>query len=335
VFAALLFLGVVICGYLFGWKWTGLPKRSFWDWLDLLIVPVVLAIGGYLFTRFENKATQAAAERRAQEEALQAYLEQMGQLLLDKDPPLRKSEKDSEVRTLARARTLTVLARLDGDYKARVVQFLYESGLITKDRVVDLNGAPLSGAILSGAILMGADLSWANLSEADLRANLSGANLEGASLSKASLRNANLSGASLRNANLSDADLWKAELRGVDLRGADLSGVNLRNADLGEAILSGADLSGVNLFEANLREANLNGAFLSGAFLSGAFLSRADLREADLREADLREADLREADLTGAIVSDGQLDQAQSLKGATMPNGQKYEDWLKGKESRG
>jgi hypothetical protein len=33
--------------------------------LNLLIVPAVLALGGYLFTRSETRATQAAAERRA------------------------------------------------------------------------------------------------------------------------------------------------------------------------------------------------------------------------------------------------------------------------------
>ena len=41
--------------------------------------------------------------------------------------------------------------------------------------------------------------------------------------------------------------------------------------------------------------------------------------------------------LEGANVTDKQLDQARSLEGATMPNGQKYEDWLKsnGRESDG
>jgi hypothetical protein len=125
------------------------PFKTLWDWLDLLIVPVVLAVGGYLFTRSENRTTQAAAERRAQDEALQAYFDQVGQLLLDKDPPLRQSEHDSEVRTLARARTLTVLSRLDGDRKAQVVQFLHEAGLIDRQQhVLALSGADLNGANL-------------------------------------------------------------------------------------------------------------------------------------------------------------------------------------------
>jgi hypothetical protein len=147
-------------------QWTGFgqskvaqdvrPGKTLWDWLKLLIVPAVLAIGGYLFTRSENRATQAAAERRAQDEALQAYLDQMSAMLIpNKDQPsLYKAYQGDSLSSVARARTLTVLPRLDGNRKARVVQFLYESGLITKDRpVLDLRGADLRGANLGGAII--------------------------------------------------------------------------------------------------------------------------------------------------------------------------------------
>src|SRR5215213_10229604 len=33
---------------------------TLWQWLDLLIIPAVLAIGGYLFARSESRATLAA-----------------------------------------------------------------------------------------------------------------------------------------------------------------------------------------------------------------------------------------------------------------------------------
>jgi hypothetical protein len=263
--AALLLL--IRLGY--AYRWTGFgqytvngevqPFKTLWDWLELLIIPIVLviggSIGGYLFTRSENRATQAAAERRAQDDALQAYLDQMGQLLLDKDRPLRTAAAGDEVRTLARARTLTILSRLDGERKRSVVQFMYESCLITKDRaVLDLNGANLS------------------------RANLRGANLRGANLSKA------------------------------DLRGADLSAEYLR-----------AELGGVKINWA-IAIANLTGADLRGA----------DLRGADLRGANLRNADLE--DIRG-FTNEEVDEEAESLEGATMPNGQKYEDWLKSKGS--
>ena len=209
----------MICGYLFGWGWTGLPRskvpsntqptKTLWDWLDLLIVPIVLAIGGYLFTRSDNQATREAAERRAQDEALQAYLDQVGQLLLDKDAPLQQSEEDSEVRTLARARTLTVLSRLDGDRKTQVVQFLYEAGLLDRQHHV----LSLSGADLNGANLSGAQLSRANLG---LGLFISGAKpIQSGKTMKTNLRRADLSGANLFEAILSQADLSEADLSGA------------------------------------------------------------------------------------------------------------------------
>jgi hypothetical protein len=144
---------------------------------------------------------------------------------------------------------------------------------------------------------------------------------------------------------LAAAKLNEANLGEADLSGADLSGTNL-----GEADLSGADLSGARLIEANLSEADLSGArlsdtYLSGADLSGARLIEADLIGAKLIEADLSDtylnlanlsrADLRGADLRGAHLSkavgltDEQIAAAEYLDDATMPNGQKHEDWLK------
>jgi uncharacterized protein YjbI with pentapeptide repeats len=71
----------------------------------------------------------------------------------------------------------------------------------------------------------------------------------------------------------------------------------------------------------------------SGGFyvVFGADLSNADLREADLREADLSGANLRHAQ----VWTEDQLSEARTLEGATMPNGQKYEDWLKDKKAQG
>jgi hypothetical protein len=116
---------------------------------------------------------QELAEQRAQDEALQAYLNQMSSLLLERD--LRASGEDSELRTLARARTLTVLGRLDPSGKTALMQFLVEADLVQRvDRrnsIIGLNGANLidanlEDANLSGASLSGADLSGANLFEA-------------------------------------------------------------------------------------------------------------------------------------------------------------------------
>jgi hypothetical protein len=152
-----LVLIIVIASYLFEWKWTGFADRTLWDWLKLLLAAAIPAVLGFLGNQVQQKiylSQQHAEEKRAQDAVLQAYLDQIGQLMLDKHRPLRHSEEGDEVQTLARARTLTVLPRLGGDRKARVVQILYESDLIAKTHPI----VPLVGADLSGAYLHRADL---------------------------------------------------------------------------------------------------------------------------------------------------------------------------------
>jgi hypothetical protein len=178
---------------------------------------------GVLYVSRRNLTRQPKlGVQHTQENALSAYLDQMVRLLNDKDRPLRRSERGEAVSILAKGLTLRVLPKLDGESKARVLQFLYETGLIIKDRsVVDLLGADLRGANLREANLGGADLRGADLS----RANLGGADLRGADLSGTNLREVNLHWADLISANLSMAYLGRTDLSLVDLSGADLRGV--------------------------------------------------------------------------------------------------------------
>jgi uncharacterized protein YjbI with pentapeptide repeats len=225
--------------------------KPLWDWLDLLIVPAVLAIGGYLFNSSQNQATQRAAEQRAQDDALQAYLDHMSDMLIPKkdQPSLYETgpdaDADDNLSTVARARTLTVLARLDGYRKASVVWFLYEADLIDRD----------------GRIWLG-------------------------------------------------------------------------NADLREAALDRSYMPRINLSKADLSRADLSESWLSEADLSYADLSYADLNGTDLNETKLSGTTMKGADLSDAKVTQEQLDQTYTLEGATMPNGQKYEEWLKSRGSR-
>jgi uncharacterized protein YjbI with pentapeptide repeats len=252
------------------WGWTQFGEKKLWDWLQLLsalAIPVVLTVAGFWYTSQQQRHQQAIEhqraaaeqdiqEQRAQDAALQAYLDQMSVLLLDKN--LRDSEEDSEARRLARARTLTVLGRLGPDRKRTVIRFLYESALMQEGNpTVDLATADLSNADLSLDVLSDADLSLVNLRGADLKT--------------ADLSDANLRGADLSNADLSNADLSYADLRYADLNRAALSSsADLSNADLSGAALASADLSGATLRDANLSYAGLTDADLSYADLSGA-----------------------------------------------------------------
>ena len=62
--------------------WTGFPTtpaaqdiqpaRTLWDWLDLLIIPAILAAAAFLLNRSEKRRDEARQERRQAEEALTA-----------------------------------------------------------------------------------------------------------------------------------------------------------------------------------------------------------------------------------------------------------------------
>jgi len=241
------------------WGWTGFGKKTLWDWLQLLVVPAVLVLGGLLLTQAvtqaQNERQRAVEEQRAQDAALQAYLDEMGRMLIDED--LLGSEEGDNLRTLARAHTLTVLERLDGEHKGRVLQFLSESGLISKgDPVVALEKANLT------------EVSWVN----------------------ASLKDTDLKGAVMDYAYLPDADLRRSDLRQpspVPESFTTSSGEDPRDVidDSLRTDLSGADLRG----------ANLRGALLDGTILTDADLSRYGPQPADLSNAELQRATLGRA----------------------------------------
>ncbi|HEY9829494.1 MAG TPA: pentapeptide repeat-containing protein [Stenomitos sp.] len=208
--------------------------KTLWDWLGLagvIAIPVVL----FQFQQQQQKKSEEnseaekrqAAERakvekeiaatNLREEALQNYIDKIAELLIDKDLKLllkhlsdgsiTKDEPELDAALdVARARTLSILRRLDGDgeRKSSVVRFLIDAELI--------QGLEL----LKEANLSKANLSGVNFSRADLsRANLFKANLFKANFSEAKLFKANFSEANLSEANFGSAGLTEANLKGV------------------------------------------------------------------------------------------------------------------------
>ncbi len=270
------FLAVALTVHWLGWGWTGfapyfsppgtqyndVPRgRTLWDWLGLLIIPFMLVVGGYWLNLLQRTRDERATEERNKRETeiaadkqkeavLDAYLDHMSELFLEKK--LRTSVEGDEVRLAARARTIMAFRRIDGIRKALVIRGLHDQGLIDKNTcIIRLNGAPLQGVPLHKASLSGAGLSKADLFGADLfGADLSGADLSGANLFSADLRQTHLSGA-----NLSGADLRQVHLSGANLSNADLKGARLSEADLKDAI-------GVTVEELQKQAASLTGATL-------------------------------------------------------------------------
>src|SRR5215212_1444758 len=245
---------LIVLGYVYQWEWVGVgeayrPKptdqdirreKTLWDWMQLLIIPVAVAVGTFVLNqaakRRDDKREEAQKDReealqhqRAEDATLQAYIEYMSGMLTDPHQPLRRSHLGDSLRVAARAQTMTALGRLhDGERKRSALQFLYEAGLIENLPVISLRGA-----------------------------NLKGTDLQGASLERASLQ-----GADLRGANPQWANFKEASLQEVDFRGADFQRANLQRADLRSADLRGGDFQGANLEEAKFEWANLSDADL-------------------------------------------------------------------------
>jgi uncharacterized protein YjbI with pentapeptide repeats len=266
-------LAGVAIAYVFHWNWTGFTvstgldgqiiqsPKMLWDWLQLLVVPGVLAIAAFQFNLAANKNKDRVAQKRAEmkqaialdkqrEELLQDYLDRMSELLLKNR--LRSADSNAEVRYIARARTLTVLYRLDADRKGSLIRFLYESGLIRKEDMgnfLDLSEADLSNVNLSGVTLADVNLS---------KANLAGAVLVNANLAEANLSGSNLVGADFSGANLMKAELYQAKMTDIRLNRANLREANLTKVDLRSADLSRANVTRTRFLEANLIDADFS-----------------------------------------------------------------------------
>jgi hypothetical protein len=279
IIASLLFAAIFI-GLAYNWEWTGFgessytktkgdreirPTKTLWDWLDLLIVPGMLVFVAFWLTSVQNSNQQASQatlqrvieEQRAQNTALQTYLDQMGNLVLEKD--LANSEPAGPLQAIARAQTHTVLRSLGPEDKRIVVLFLHDSNLICAEctgqqqAVIDLFNADLEGVDLSGEIVAGASLVGAKMEHADL----SNATFGNSVLGAVDLSEANVSGTNLVGTHLYGADMANANLQGADLRDATLVAVRLTGANLTNADLQGTDLSYADLRDAKVSQEQL------------------------------------------------------------------------------
>jgi uncharacterized protein YjbI with pentapeptide repeats len=210
------------------------PAKTAWDWLQLLVVPVALAVLAIAFNSWQSSREadreRARAEREREfaeetrlDDTLRAYIAQMSELVLDRK--LLSSRSGSEVQALARTLTLTTLQRLDGARKGEVLQYLIESGLIrVRDPKIRLAGADLSSVELNGLRLTDIDLSDTMLWHGRFfDAVLSRVKIDGADASYALFDRAALLGVSLMGTRLPKASFDFACLYDVRLVAADLS----------------------------------------------------------------------------------------------------------------
>ncbi|CCI38803.1 pentapeptide repeat-containing protein [Microcystis aeruginosa] len=202
-------------------KWSGFQKKSFWDWLQLLIVPLMLAFGAFYLNYASETRDKQIAEEGKQQELLKDYFSKMQTLIVE-----TKKSKESqpnpdrapllpEFQPIAQALTLAVLDELDGKRKGKVISYLADSKLITaniKDQkskpVIDLRKANLKEIVLEDVSLDGLSITGADMTEAKLtEVILTNSNLVSSKFINATLDTVDFSGSKLGNSNFYDADL--------------------------------------------------------------------------------------------------------------------------------
>lgn len=319
---------LLVGGYYWNWTWTGFgetqqstsrgishqPAKSLWDWLDLIIVPATLAVGGLLFNRGEKRREQQQkeiqeqreeaervkeqaerADREAHREALareslfeqrlQMYFDRMSQLLLDHE--LQDADRDTSVQAIAQALTLRAFESVGNDRKKSIIKFLRDSLLINAESsIVRLSSVKLTQLKMRYVNLSQSDLRGLVLNDTDLhksdfyKSNVSSGFLKRTNLHRAAFANATLVGTKFTDAIATNSDFSNASLIGADLRMAQLEGssftnANLAGANLSESNLSNVDLSGADLSGANLTNANLTNANFAGSYIFNTEFARA------------------------------------------------------------
>ncbi len=200
---------VTIAVIKFGGGW-GLSDKSLWEWMELLLIPIVLALGAWWVKHEERISAQRASLEMERRKILATYFDVMQELILNFN--LAKNAKN-EVYEIARARTLHTLSSLDGERKGHVLRFLIDAGILGNEHsMIRLSYADLSYADLTNIHLEGANLWCANLENANMKnAHLNRTNLPFAFMKGAILDNANLEAANLDRAVVSKEQLKKVK----------------------------------------------------------------------------------------------------------------------------
>jgi uncharacterized protein YjbI with pentapeptide repeats len=269
--------------------------KTLWDWLELLIVPIILTILAIYISNFQKNREISIEMLETQNRAIQDYhllvtqtiMESKGNITLDVS------------KNLLRARTLAILSIISNQQKAALIQFIIESGLLNitskclDQRRFNLSNIEWLPGRYENIVLSGINMSKSHSCQSSFHqsiisgSNLIGSIIEFTSFIKADLNYCDLSHseilsslfteARLIKAKLIDANLQGNDFRGSILRNAKLRGSNLKGSKFNKAYLLSADLSFTNLTDVDLSDANLSYANLYGAKLNGTILNNAIL----------------------------------------------------------
>jgi uncharacterized protein YjbI with pentapeptide repeats len=245
----------IVSNWISNFKWSGFQKKSFWDWLQLLIVPLMLALGAFYLNSAADFRDYQIAQERKQQEILTDYFSKMQGLIVETKKIKETSgykESNSEERLLlefrptAQALTLSVLEQLDGERKGKVIIYLAESQLITVD-----NNEPypqpeikLDGANLKGMVLNDVDQVVKNGNK--LRVIINKSDMTDSRFKRIGLlANSDLKGSNFSNSILTSVDFTNANMPQAKFIKGKINNVSFTDTNLKETIFDGVKLENI------------------------------------------------------------------------------------------
>ena len=260
LFSLSIFLVIIISNWISNFKWSGFQKKSFWDWLQLLIVPLMLAFGAFYLNYASETRDKQIAEEGKQQELLKDYFSKMQTLILAEKTLPKSNNKPTgspsldqnqpklspESQAIARALTLAVLDELDGKRKGKVISYLADSKLIIEGPTLKSKSEiNLEHANLKYIVLQDVVMPFVKINNADM----TNARLDNVDLSNSDLADSDLSEATLKDVKLTEAKVYRVNFTKTNLTGVNFSNTDLNNSNFYNATLDNITFSSFTILD--------------------------------------------------------------------------------------
>jgi hypothetical protein len=260
LFSLSIFLVIIISNWISNFKWSGFQKKSFWDWLQLLIVPLMLAFGAFYLNYASETRDKQIAEEGKQQELLKDYFSKMQTLILAEKTLPKSNNKPTgspsldqnqpklspESQAIARALTLAVLDELDGKRKGKVISYLADSKLIIEGPTLKSKSEiNLEHANLKYIVLQDVVMPFVKINNADM----TNARLDNVDLSNSDLADSDLSEATLKDVKLIEAKVYRVNFTKTNLTGVNFSNTDLNNSNFYNATLDNITFSSFTILD--------------------------------------------------------------------------------------
>lgn len=209
---------------------NGPEPKKLWDWLDLLIIPLSVAIIGWIYKEYEKSKDEKKDFENKQNETLDSYFRVISDLIIKSN--LLDINLNKESKIIARTRTIVAIEILNDERKGQVLQFLYESKLINNN-IIELLGANFKSSEVSGIVLKDTTIKGVYFCDSKFIRSY----LDRSVFTACDFTNSDFSDSSMQNTNLSYTKLINCKLINIDLTTVDFEGADLTNADLTNSII--------------------------------------------------------------------------------------------------